>query len=103
MIEVILSAPITVIDQTVDRIQFRPAVGRDLIGLPNPAEDPAGWGIGLANRTATNVPPGTVLGLPMPDAFACGRAVAEPMAPTTPASSSTDTSSAPAGGTISTS
>lgn len=103
MIEVILSVPIMVIDQQVDRIQFRAPTGRDLIGLPNLMEDPIGWGVALANRTATNVPPDTVFGLPVKDAFGCGEAVAAALVPTAPASSSTATSSAPAGGTASTS
>ncbi len=97
MSEVTLSAPITVIDQSIDRILFRAPTGKDLIGLPEPDADKLGWSIALADRVATNVPPGTVLRLPAFDAIACGQAVAESMVPTMPGSS-TAISSAPAGG-----
>ncbi len=101
MTEVILSKPITVIDQQIDRIIFRAPKGRDLVGLPNFATDTLGALLVLAERLAMNVPGNVVSELPADDAFAVGRVIGELLNPTMPASSSTAISTWPAGGTTS--
>lgn len=90
---------ITVIDRQITAITFREPTGDDLVGLPDPTKDPLGFSILLADRLADNVPPGTVRGLRGIDAMGAGKTVMPAMDPTIPPSFSTDTSSAPGGGT----
>ena len=92
-----LSRPLIVIDQTFDELVLREPRGRDLRNAGDPASDPLGWALTVAGRVA-NVPPDVVDELPMVDAMAVAAALRQFVIPTMPASSSTDTSSAPAGG-----
>ena len=93
-----LATPITVIDQTVVAITFREPTGEDLIGLPDMIEDKMGFAVALADRLASNVPPGTVRKLAAADAMGAALAATAALNPTIPPSSSTDISSAPGGG-----
>ena len=96
-----LRKPIRVIDQTITVLQFREPTGTDLIGLPDMDADKIGFSIALADRVASNVPAGTVKGLSALDALGAWLAAAQMLDPTMPAGSSTDTSSALAGGATS--
>lgn len=97
-----LRKPIRVLDQVITSVQFREPTGEDLIGLPSLEADKMGFAIALADRTALNLPPGTVKALPALDAMAAGAAVTAALNPTeAPPDSSNSISSAADGGAIS--
>lgn len=96
-----LRTPITIIDTRIETITFRVPVGEDLVGLPDMGSDKIGFAIVLADRLASNVPPGTVRKLPAVDAMGAADAVMPALDPTIPPSSSTDISSVRGGGATS--
>jgi hypothetical protein len=92
-----LTAPLKIIDTMIIEFEFRQPLGRDLIGAPDPQTDKTGWALTIAARCVTNAPASAVLDLPSGEAAIMAKEVASRI-PTTLASSSTSTSSAPAPG-----
>ena len=100
-IRVTLTEPITVIDTKLTELIFRTPRGRDLIGLPDPRVDRAGWALLLAAACLTNAPKDTILDLPADEAMRMAQEVVVALGPTIPENSSTDISSVPGAGVTS--